>query len=311
MNTIDRTSILIESFGWTAAVDAARRLGILERLRAAPATAAELAEELHLDARDVAILMQALRFVGAVVMNGDARYRPEPQVSRIAEHWRELEARLRQGVPAKPFDTPEGASMAYDEVVEDLGDRQREAATRAAAQLAAPDLDVLDLAAGAVPWSLAILDREPSCRITAVELPRVARATARAIEASPHGDAFRLREGDVFAVELGDAAYDLAIIAGVCHLFGADQNRALLRRARRALRPGGRLAIIDVVPEDESNERVLHLYRLSLLLRTQAGQVYPFASFASWMSEAGLVDIDRVPLSGTPRMSLLRARRPH
>jgi SAM-dependent methyltransferase len=300
---------LIESYGWTAAVDAAQRLGIFERLRGAPSTAVELAESLDIETRSVAILLQALLVAGAVTQNGGGRYAVEPMALRIGEHWRGLEERLRRGEPDTGFDTSAGASATYGTVVADLGERAREAALLAASELAAADLDVLELAAGGVPWSLAVLERQPSCRVTAIDLATVIDATARVVAESNHSDAYTLREGDAFTVELEDESFDLVIIGGFCHLFGEEKNRALVRRAHHALRPGGRLAIIDVVPEDETNERILNFYRLSLLRRTREGQVYPFSAFAAWMSEAGLVDVDRKPLAGSPRLSLVWGRR--
>lgn len=309
-NVVDRTSILIESYGWTTAVDAARDLGIFDHLQKTPSTPAQIAKALDMELRPLSTLLQALKVCGAVTASTGGSYSVEPMALFIAEHWRGLANRLRRGEPAVGFDTIAGASKMYGGVVADLGERQREAALLAANELAAGHLDILDLAAGALPWSLAIVEREPTCRVTAVELPGVIDTTARVLAGCAHRAAFTLREGDVFSIDLDDDRFDLVVIAGFCHLFGEEKNRAVVRRAHRALRPGGRLAIIDVVPEDEMDERILNFYRLSLLLRTAEGQVYPFSSFAAWMSEAGLVDVDRRALSGSPRMSLLTARRP-
>jgi len=88
------------------------------------------------------------------------------------------------------------------------------------------------------------------------------------------GDQFDYLDGDAFAVDLPAAAYDLAILANFCHLFGEPENRALLGRLVAALRPGGRLAIVDAVPNERfDSPRPVMLYALGLLLRTSRGEV--------------------------------------
>jgi SAM-dependent methyltransferase len=117
--------------------------------------------------------------------------------------------------------------------------------------------------------------------------------------------------GNVFTADLPEEAYDLVLLANVCHLFDADRNRALLRRLRRVLRPGGTLAVVDALPsEDPDERRLLVLYALGLRLRTVAGAVYPLASYSAWTEEAGLGPVDAVPLSRTPPLALLTCSAP-
>jgi hypothetical protein len=71
-------------------------------------------------------------------------------------------------------------------------------------------------------------------------------------------------------------------------LFGREQNRVLLGTLRRRIRPGGRLAIIDVLPSpDPVQQLVISRYELGLLLRTKAGQVYPLSAYREWTGELG------------------------
>ena len=46
---------------------------------------------------------------------------------------------------------------------------------------------------------------------------------------------------------------DLALIANVCHLFGENTNLQLLRRVADALRPAGRIAIVDILPTERGD----------------------------------------------------------
>ena len=171
-------------------------------------------------------------------------------------------------------------------------------------------LGILDIGAGAAPWSIALARRDPECRIRAVDLPAVLPATRRAVSAAGCEAQFDYLGGDLFAVDWGRAAYDLAIAGNVCHLFGEAANRRLLRRFYDALRPGGRLAIVDTLPNEQlDGPRPAVLYALGLALRTAAGRIYPLSTYVGWLREAGYEEIVRYDLSAAPPVSLITARR--
>lgn len=185
-------------------------------------------------------------------------------------------------------------------------------AVRRAAELLAPSAgDVLDVGAGAAPWSMALAAANPSTRVTALDLPDVLRTTHRAVEAAGLAAQFRFRACDMFTADLPQAAYDLVLLGNICHLFDQDTNRALLTRLRPALRDGGTLAIADALPSDDPEQRrSLSLYALSLRMRTSAGAVYPLEAYASWAREAGYGEVTATPLSRTPPLALLTCTAP-
>jgi ubiquinone/menaquinone biosynthesis C-methylase UbiE len=57
-----------------------------------------------------------------------------------------------------------------------------------------------------------------------------------------------VRQGDLFALPVEPGAYDLVIIHQVLHYL--DDGARALREAARALRPGGRLVIVDFAPHE-------------------------------------------------------------
>ena len=97
----------------------------------------------------------------------------------------------------------------------------------------------------------------------------------------------------MFAVDLGHRAFDVVILGNICHLFSPERTGELIGRVARALRPGGRMAIIDhLLPErlleGDGAARSMALYALGLLLRTEGGEVHPEAAFVRWLERAGL-----------------------
>jgi demethylmenaquinone methyltransferase/2-methoxy-6-polyprenyl-1,4-benzoquinol methylase/ArsR family transcriptional regulator len=68
-----------------------------------------------------------------------------------------------------------------------------------------------------------------------------------------------LRQGDLYALPVERNAYDLVILHQVLHYLD-DPSRAV-REAARALRPGGRLIIVDFAPHGEETLREAHAHR--------------------------------------------------
>jgi hypothetical protein len=113
----------------------------------------------------------------------------------------------------------------------------------------------------------------------------------------------------MFGCALPPAAYDVVLLANICHLFNEERNRALLHRLRPSVRPGGMLAIIDVLTSpDPATQRWISLYALDLRLRTSEGTVHPLAAYETWTSNAGFGPLQVEPLSAVPSLCLLACR---
>jgi SAM-dependent methyltransferase len=229
-----------------------------------------------------------------------------------AELWERLPDAVVAGGPTAGWDRPDTASRYYPSGVCSLAELSRPAACRAAELLVGEGIvprSVLDVGAGAAPWSLAISARAAGCTVTALDLAPVLKATRSAASAARREAQFRYLAGDMFDVELG-GPYDLVLLGNVCHLFSEGRNLRLLRRIRRAVERGGRLAIADVLPAARPDlARRLALYELSLVLRTEHGAVYSFSSYAAWLRAAGFAEIEQMPLGDEQGLTLIVARR--
>jgi ubiquinone/menaquinone biosynthesis C-methylase UbiE len=177
-----------------------------------------------------------------------------------------------------------------------------------AARLLAPlaPSRVLDVGAGAAPWSLALAQVVPTARITCLDVPQVLVQTRAEVAAAGLSDRFDHWPADVFQDELPPGEFDLVLLANVCHLFDAARNAALLRRLRPVLSPRGTLAIIDVLPADDPDARLrISLYELGLLLRTERGQVHRLEDYAAWAGAAHFGPLHAERLDGPFDLGLL------
>lgn len=313
----EHLAYLHEAVAVAATLAAADQLGILARLEAGPVDVPTLALDCGLSERGTCSILAGLASLGLIeAERGSRRYAScvtalSRQVGALMHHWEPLGEALRTGYPAIAVDSPAGAEAIYADIVEDLGAWFAALAEEAAGHFAIPGARVLDVGAGGAPWSLALARRDPTTQVTAVDLPAVLPATRRAVAAAGYQAQYGYLGGDMFTVGWEEQAFDVAIAGNVCHLFGETANRSLLQRLYHALRPGGRLVIVDVVPNERlDSPRSAVLYALSLMLRTREGAAYPFSTYAAWLRDAGYEAIERYELAKRPALTLITARHP-
>ena len=313
--TPEQWSFLQEAFAASSALIAADHLGVLARLETGPADPITLARDCAISERGTRLLLAAMSSLGLVEKGSDGLYHAAlpnlTQMTMWIAPWGQLTQAIRDDRPVRAGDTPGGAEMLYPEMVAHLGASFAPAAERAADHLVMRGQRVLDLGAGAAPWSLALAARNPDIRVTAVDVPKVLAVTRQVVATTGYADRFDYLSGDLFTIDLGRSAYDLAIAGSLCHLFDEASNRRLFKRLFDALRPGGTLAILDALPNERlDGPRSVVLYALGLLLRTSSGQVYPFSTYMGWLREIGYEAVERIDLSSTPPVSLIMAQRP-
>ncbi len=321
---LERLAFLNEALAASAAIDAAERLGVFTRLAGGPVTPDTLARDCGIAERGAALLLTALASLGLTGVNAAGAYclaLSDP--ARWLHGYAKLTQVIRDDHPPVTVDVLADAASFYPDVVPLLGAMHAAAAQEAARYLAAsgmlpasrmlitPGMRVLDVGAGAAPWSLALAARDPACRGCALDLPAVLPETRRAVMEAGCESQYDYLEGDLFSVALEHNACDLAIAGNICHLFDEAANLRLLGRLFEALRPGGKLVIVDALPGDHMDgPRTVALYALGLMLRTQTGRIYPFSTYTRWLEATGYEATGRIDLSAAPLLSLITARRP-
>jgi SAM-dependent methyltransferase len=304
---------LVDAVSTAHVLRAAAELGVIDCLAGGPQDTAGLASACSTDLAMTGLLLNTLASLGVVRRDAHGRYELAvdglPLVTTADRGWSHLAGIVRSGEPVARAHTAAGAADLYPDLVPSLSALVAPVTQRTARLLAGAGPDVLDVGAGAAPWSIALARHSPGVRVTALDLPPVITSTQRAVEAADLGDRFGYLPADMFTCPLPRAAYDTVLLANVCHLFDEAQNRALLRRLRPAVRPGGLLAIIDVLtPPDRAAPSSISLYALGLRLRTSHGAVHSLTAYQSWTGEAEFGPVQAEPLSAAPPLCLLACR---
>jgi ubiquinone/menaquinone biosynthesis C-methylase UbiE len=299
---------------------AAQEAGVLHALTAGPAPAAAVAQACGTAIRATMLLLDGLVALGLVESSGEA-YVLAPAARLLAgpyrdlgdSYWSHLPAFLRTDEPMARMDDPQQSERHYQAQARALAWMMAPAAEAAATALdiggRRRGLAVLDVGAGAAGWSLALARRDPTTTVTALDWPAVlAIAQQAAGEAGLQGR-FAAIAGDYHRVALPSAAFDLAIVANVTHLETAAGNRDLFERVRRALRPGGEIAVMDVFPGQPAGALPAALYALGLALRTTGGRVHSAAELQEWLTAAGFGESRFTILNAPPyTMGMLLAQ---
>lgn len=294
---------LNEAAGQVAAFTTAVRLGLLDRIDRDPATPAELARTCGATERGVRVVLAALESFGFVEQLPDGRYQPVhtglAALHPLLSLWEHLPEAVRTGEPVYEVTSPLADLASLPPSVAFLSEIWSDVTERVAAVL--PEAKrVLDVGAGAAPWSVAYCARNPDCRVTALDRPIVLPTTRRAISRAGLTDRYEFASGDV---EVG--SYDLIIMAQVCHLFDTATCTAMIRKLTPALADGGVFAIVDTL----AGSGGAAAQELSLYLRSRHGSIYPPEAYREWLTEAGLGDVTGTDLLGELSVTVVTGRK--
>lgn len=132
----------------------------------------------------------------------------------------------------------------------------REPARRAAEALALPAeqcLRVLDVGCGSGVWGIEIARAAPHARITAQDRFSSLELARRHVRHEGLERRYSYLPGSVGRICFGEGRFDIAILGNGPRAGGEEQVLDLLRRLHRALRAGGRIAIVAPGPFGEQH----------------------------------------------------------
>ena len=301
----------INAYQRTAAIKAAIELDVFTALADSPANADAIARQANASGRGIRILCDFLTVLGFLTKSGD-RYALTPDsalfLSRkspayaggtleflLSDHLRgafhPLTDAVRSGRTAQPQDgsvTPE--HPMWVSFARSMGPLMHPAAAALAGLFALnPNrpASVLDIAAGHGEWGLAFARKFPAAKVVALDwspVLEVARANARAAGVA---DRFSTIAGSAFDVDLGHD-YDVVLVPNFLHHFNTADCVRFLKRAQAALRPGGMVAIIEFVTnEDRVTPPAAAGFSLIMLATTPEGDAYTLAEYSNMLAQSG------------------------
>jgi ubiquinone/menaquinone biosynthesis C-methylase UbiE len=157
---------------------------------------------------------------------------------------------------------------------------------------------VLDIAAGHGTFGIVIAQRNPQAQIVAADWAPVLMVATENATAMGVADRFRTLPGDAFKVDYG-TGFDVVLLPNFLHHFDPDTNVTLLEKVKAALKPGGRVVVLEFVPnEDRITPPMAARFSLTMLVTTPRGDAYTLPELRDMLSRSGFSNVTAHPLQG-------------
>jgi 2-polyprenyl-3-methyl-5-hydroxy-6-metoxy-1,4-benzoquinol methylase len=305
----------------TAALKAAVELDVFTAIGDGAHTAREIAKSIAASERGVRILCDYLTISGLLVKKGD-RYELTPDSATfltkrspaylggtlqflstpdLLRNFDNLAETIRRGRVAAEGNTVSDSNPIWVQFA-----RAMVAMMMPAAQAIADVLDVsslgpirvLDIAAGHGVFGITIAQRNPKAEIVAVDWAPVLAVATENAKAMGVGDRHRTLPGDAFKVDYG-TGYDVALVTNFVHHFDPETNITLLRKIAGSMKKGGRVVILEMVPNDDRVSPPFAAgFALTMLAGTPAGDAFTLRELQEMLTAAGFGRASAHPVPG-------------
>lgn len=274
-----------------------------------------LQEQLNLDERGLRILLNGLVGIGFLDANRDRTYSLPADVSkylvknaeayiggmvhhckRLYENWSMLTDAVSSGQPVGGAQSLAQLETYFSELVKGLYVSNYPTAQKLAKLLGmgetSQNLEILDVAGGSAVWSIAMLEKDPGSRATVIDFPSVTHVAEHYVAQHQLEDRYTYWAGDLEEMEIPDQAFDVAVMANICHTLGPVATQKALQKLAKSLKPGGRLAIVDFVPDNRRSSPGWPLiFGVNMLITTPEGDVFTGAEYEKWLKAAGFKSV--------------------
>jgi ubiquinone/menaquinone biosynthesis C-methylase UbiE len=295
---------------------------VFDSLEDGAKTAEQIAVETGASARSLGILMNALVGLNLLKKNRQGKYSLTDESAafllskkrgthagffgtiapQLISRWLQLPDIVREGRPAVAVNQETQGTEFFSQLVENIIPMSYPPAQKLGDHLklakAKNEIRVLDLAAGSGIWGIALAEKSPRVRVTAVDWAGMIPTTKRITQKFGVGDRFVYVEGDILEVDFGNG-YDIATLGHILHSEGADRSRQLLGKTFRALRSGGTIAIAEwLVNDDRTKPLPSLMFAVQMLVNTEKGDTFSFNEIKNWLADAGFKKVRKLEAHG-------------
>jgi O-methyltransferase domain/Dimerisation domain len=161
-------------------------------------------------------------------------------------------------------------------------------------------MKVLDIAAGHGLFGIEIAKQNKQAHVTGLDWAPVLRVALKNAELAGVHDRYKMLPGSAFDVEYG-GPYDAVLLTNFLHHFDKPTCVGLLKKVRSAMKPGGRAATLEFVPnEDRVSPPMPAGFSLTMLLTTESGDAYTYSELRAMYDEAGFNGVMAHPIPHSP-----------
>ena len=302
----DKILALGRDYQGAAVLAAAAELDLWTALAPGPRSASELAGALSCDLRGLTALLDAVVALGLLEKEGLRYLLPAGlgdfltdqgphSVLAMCQHqaqclrnWSQLARVVKTGRPADCLPSVRGQAGAQEAFIGAMHNISAPNADQVVRAVQPPEFKhLLDIGGASGTWTMAFLRACPEAQATLFDLPHVIPMAEKRLSAAGFAQRVRLVPGDFYKDSLPSGA-DLAWLGAIVHQNSRAQNRELFAKIREALVPGGRLAIRDIVMEENRTAPVAGaLFAINMLVATPGGGTFTLAELRADLEAQG------------------------
>ncbi len=161
-------------------------------------------------------------------------------------------------------------------------------------------MHVLDIAAGHGLFGIEIAKQNKQAHVVGLDWAPVLRVALKNAERAGVHDRYKMLPGSAFNVEFG-GPYDAVLLTNFLHHFDKATCVGLLKKVRGSLKPGGRAATLEFVPnEDRVSPPMAAAFSLTMLTTTVDGDAYTFSELSRMYTDAGFSGVKAHPIPMSP-----------
>ena len=303
-------------------ISAAVNNKVFDTLQSGPQTLEQISKETGGSARGLRAIMDAL--VGLELLKKDRQSKysltPESEAFLISENpgtlagffgsilpvmasrWLRLTDIVREGQPAVAVNQETEGTEFFSQLVETIIPMSYPGAQKLADHLKVANskeqVRVIDLAAGSGIWGIAVAQKSPRVRVTAVDWAGMIPTTKRITGKFGVRDRFDFIEGDLAEANFA-SGHDVATLGHILHSEGEQRGRQLLQKVFRALKSGGTIAVAEWLVDDKRS-KPLHslMFAVQMLVNTEMGDTFSFNEIKKWLEDAGFKKVRTLDAPG-------------
>jgi len=211
----------------------------------------------------------------------------------VMRSWVQLASVTKTGAPATEIPSIRGPEADRAAFVAAMHTHSGPVAQDLVAKLRPPKFKhFLDVGGASGTWTIAFLQTNPGAKATIFDLPDAINQAHERIGNSEFSERVNFVAGDFYLDEL-PSPVDFAWVSAIIHQHSREHNQELFTKIYRALEPGGRIAIRDMVLEPCRTKPVAGaLFAINMLVHTENGGTFTFEEISADLKKAGFSDAE-------------------
>jgi SAM-dependent methyltransferase len=171
---------------------------------------------------------------------------------------------------------------------------------------------LLDLGGGPGTYAIHFCLNNPELKATVFDLPTTRSFAKKTIASFKLSERIQFKDGSYLNENTGlEQDYDAVWLSHILHGEGPEDAQAIVAKAVKALRPGGKIFIHEFILNNSMDGPLFPaLFALNMLIGTDKGQAYSEAQLGGMLEKCGISNIHRIDVKAPNDAGIIMGLKP-